>query len=300
MPITGHLAVPVRAHAGGRSPARPPLPEFLNLRPKFEMFLTLKGLAAISVEGHVDAMRRQTSAFGTTHPPADDVDLFVFTLYRSTASHSHKANNVKALEYWLEFIGQPRRFGRQRKPRRLIKQPPTEMEINRLFLACRSMKERAVLALLTYGACRPKELCGLRRQDIHIGERHVFIADGKGRKDGLVEVPSGCIDIVVSYLVEHPRDPGDYLFLTYQGNRYTQGALRKMIHVLARRAGVGRRMYPYLLRHAYATNLVLRGAPLPYIQRQMRHAWPDTTWVYYESLTAAQFESHERLFPKYV
>lgn len=285
---------------GGRRPALEPLPAFLERRTPFERFLTLKGRARETVDGHADAMRRLTARFGTAQPSAEQVEQFVADLYRSRTSFSHHVNTVKALEYWLEFMGTPRTFGRPKKPRRLIKQPPTEMEINRLFLACRSLTETAILALLTYGALRPKELCAVRRQDVDLGARTLFVADGKGRKDAIVEVPSGCVDILIRYLAEQPRDPGEPLFRTYQGNRYTTGALRKRVKVLARLAGFTRRVWPYLMRHSYATNLVIRGAALPYIQRQMRHAWPETTYVYYESLTAAQFESSERHFPKYL
>lgn len=107
----------------------------------------------------------------------------------------------------------------------MIKQPPTETDINRLFWVCRSLKEKALLALLAYGAFRPKELCHVRRQDVDLGGRTLFINDGKGRQDGIVAVPSGCIDILIQYLSDTPRAPGDYLFLTYQGNQYTTGAL---------------------------------------------------------------------------
>lgn len=282
---------------GGRRTERIPLPEFLSLKPQFESFLVLKGLQPTTVDGHTEAMRRLTAGFNTTHPTNEEVDQFVVELYRSKASYSHKANNIRVLEYWLAFLGQPRHFNRQRKPRRLITQTLTEAEINRLFFMTKNINEKTVLALLAYSGLRPKELCNVRRCDLDLAARTLFISQGKGMKDALIELPSGCVELLMMYLAAVPRSQDDYLFTTYQGNQYTTGALRKMIKVLARRAGFTRRVWPYQMRHSFATNLLIRGAHLFYIKNQMRHAWVETTLTYLSSVP--NLDSHERFFPKY-
>lgn len=281
---------------GGKKMAIVPLTEFLELRARFEIFLTLKGRAKRTVDSHSGVARRITSQIGSIRPAPEAVDLFVFETYRAQRSFSHKVNTVKTLEYWLEFIGQPRKFGRPKKPRRVITGALSEAEINRLFFVARSLKEKAVLALLAYGL-RPNEVCSVRHRDLDLARQTVFIREGKGMKDALVTLPAPAVDILMQYLAEAPRQSDDWLLTTYQGNRYTTGAARKLIKVLARLAGIERRVWPYQMRHSYATNLVIRGANLEYIRQQMRHAWMETTMTYLSSVP--HLGSVEHLHPNY-
>ena len=67
---------------------------------------------------------------------------------------------------------------------------------------------------------------------------------------------------------------GAYLFTTVvKGDRLATGDLRKHVRVLARRAEIGRRVYPHLLRHSLATNLLNRGASLMMIKEQLGHVF---------------------------
>lgn len=286
----------VQSRSGGKRPALELLPSFVALVPKFQRALVLKGLSVVTVSGHVKAIGRQTARFGTTHPPTETVDQFVCDLFQSGASYSHKANNATALEYWLEFIGAPRRFRRPRKPRRVVTDVLSEAEINRLFFVTRSIKEKALLALLAYGL-RPKEICQVKRRDLDVARQTIFIRQGKGAKDALITIPPAAVAILIQLLADAPRAANDWLLTTYQGRQYTTGAARKAIKVLARRAGFTRRTWPYMLRHSYATNLLVRGAHLEYIRQQMRHAWIDTTYSYLSSVP--HLGSVEHLHPHY-
>ena len=94
---------------------------------EFAKFLCVrKGLQPVTVSGHCKAVERISRRLGTldiTQPQAED---FIFNLYQSGYSYTHKTNQVKALEYWFEYRGATFRFGRQRKPRPLLKQTLTE------------------------------------------------------------------------------------------------------------------------------------------------------------------------------
>ena len=85
-------------------------------------------------------------------------------------------------------------------------------------------------------------------------------------------------------LRERAGQPGDPVFVCLRSGRpYAQQNLRKLIRTAARRAGLNKRVYPYLLRHSLATNLLHRGAHLLAIKEQLGHAFVETTMIYIHS-----------------
>lgn len=264
---------------------------------RFEHFLFLKGLQPVTVAGHLAGVKRIIRQIGAD-PTSEAVERFVVGLYRSPWSYYHKTNSVKSLEHWLDFLGRPVRFGRQHKPRTLLKGTLTEADVNRLLFVCRTVREQAILACLAYSGVRPKELVHLRLRDVHFGDRMLFVEQGKGFTDGLVPLASACLDVLLKY--QHARDasPDDWLFTTYDGRQYNTSALRKLVKVLGRRGGFTRRIYPYLFRHTLATVMINRGAHILQVKRQLRHAWLDTTMRYIHSI--ANLESADRFLPSYL
>lgn len=258
---------------------------------EFESFLFLKGLQPVTVSGHLSSINRILKQVDPDH-----FDEFVINLYKSDFSYTYKANSVKAIEHYLEFIGRPQRFCRQRKPRPLLKETLSEAEINCLMLSCKNIRERAILSLLAYSGVRPKELCQIHQSDLNIGNKTLFVHFGKGMKDGIVEISSSCINVLLEYISAYPQQT--YLFQTLSGKQYNQCALRKLIRVLAKRAKITKRIYPYLFRHSLATNMINRGAHLLYVKQQLRHSWIETTMQYIHSNLI--IESNERFLPQYI
>ena len=260
---------------------------------EFESFLFLKGLQPVTVFGHLSGINRILKQCSPEH-----FDEFVINLYKSTFSYSYKANSVKTIEYYLEFIGHPRVFIRQRKPKPLLKETLSESEINCLMLSCKNIREKAILSVLSYSGVRPKELCQVRVSDLNIGDKTLFVNLGKGMKDGIVEISSRCINVVLDYLSTYPMQGDDFLFQTLSGKQYNQMALRKLIKVLVKRSGIKKRVYPYLLRHSLACNMISRGAHILYVKKQLRHSYVETTMLYLNSRIT--WETNERFLPQYI
>jgi len=49
-----------------------------------------------------------------------------------------------------------------------------------LTATLRTHRDRAMVTAMVLGGLRRCEVLGLRREDLHVAERRVFIADGKG------------------------------------------------------------------------------------------------------------------------
>lgn len=265
----------------------------------FEKFLYIrKGLQPITVSNHMRAIKRIAKQCELNK---EQVENFVCNLYRSSYSYSYVANQVKSIEYWFEFIGEPIKFARQRKPKPIIKQTLTEAEITRLLFCCKNIREKAIVAVLAYSGIRPKELRNLKVQDFDFGSNELRILQGKGLKDSVIYISSACVKIILEYLVTYPKLSDNLLFVTADGLRpFNQYCLRKLVKVLTKRAGLVKRVYPYLFRHSLATSMIARGADILTVKKQLRHSWIETTLLYISSLGYCAKNEYEKHCPCYL
>lgn len=269
----------------------------MDLQPFYNDLLVQKGLQKITVEGY----RKVLTKFfrENKHFNKQTVEEYIVKMRQSDKSYSHIANTSVAFERLSNFIKKPIKLGRPRKPKQMIKETLTEGEIARMLAVCKNSREKALLSLLIYTGLRNKELCGLKTNDVNIGSQYVRVVDGKGSKDRLVYFTSECGEVLSEYKVEYK--PNGTMFTTLMlKNHYSGWALRKLMKVLARRAGIIKRVYPHLMRHSFACNLLNRGANIMTIQSLLGHADIRTTMLYARS--SPQRVKQEYLFynPSYL
>jgi len=222
-------------------------------------------------------------------------------MYEKKYSYSHIVNTSLAIEWYMKFIGNPIELGRPKKPQHIIKDTLTEAEVTILIASTKNVRERAIISLLAYSGIRNKELCNLRVCDINLGDNMVRALDGKGKKDRLINISGDCSRIIINYLNEYRRQSDDFLFTTLRfNNQYNQSDLRKLVHVLAKRANINKRVYPHLLRHSLATNLLKRGANITLIQRQLGHVFIETTMIYLRSYPQRIQNEYNLYIPSYI
>lgn len=263
-----------------------------------------KGIGDICTASYIGAMKRFVKATHIEKPNEEDVIKYMMTFYEEKKSYSHIVNTSLALERYSEYIGNPFRLGRPRKPKRIIKDTLTEQEIARMFVFCQNIREKALIAVLSYSGIRNIELCNLKVGDINFQENTIFVSGGKGRKDGVVCVSSACIEIIREYLRYYRRSNNQTLFYSIARNRaqdkLKQEAVRKHIKNIARRAGMEKRVYPHLMRHSLAINMLLHGADLYTVQQQLRHSDITTTLTYVYSNTKIMQNRYQIFAPNYV
>lgn len=267
----------------------------------FERYLTVsKGLQPITVHGYVGAANRFTRVVGE-RPDHELVETYVFGLYTSNYSYSHKLNTALAIEQYMDFLGNPIKLGRQKKPRPMVKDTLTEAEVTRLLFSTKNVREHAILCILAYSGIRNQELCSLRVRDFRVTENVIRIFNGKGLKDGLSEVTPECSRSVIDYLVAFPRRDDEYLFTTLRkGNQFRTQDVRKLVKVVARRARMTKRVYPHLFRHSMTANMILRGADIVSLKNQLRHTLLETTLHYANSIVFTERNRYQKFAPSYI
>jgi integrase/recombinase XerD len=217
-------------------------------------------------------------------------------MHKSGAFYSHIVNTSIALEVYCAFMGRPIKLGRPKKPRHLVRGTLSEAEVTLLIAAARSLRERAMIGTLAYAGLRNRELCRLRIRDVDLGSQTLHIQATKTQKDRYAHIAAPCVSLLAEYMRERAGEPNDFVFVCLRSGRpYVQQNLRKLIRTAAKRAKLKKRVYPHLLRHSLATNLLHRGAHLLAIKEQLGHSFVETTMIYVHSNpdhTQMQYRMH--------
>lgn len=266
----------------------------------FECFLVVnKGLMPVTIHGYIGSARRFTKKV-EANPTIEQATEYINQMYQSKYSYHYKLNTALGVEKYMEFMGNPVKFGRQRRPKSMVKNTLTEAEITKLIFSCKNIKEKAIISLLAYSGIRNKELCNLRVRDFDAGTNKIQILKGKGLKDGISNISPECTNILLEYIYQNKKLQDEYLFTTYQGNQYTGFALRKLVKVVSKRTGILKRIFPHLFRHSLAVNLLARGANVVLLQRQLRHSLLETTLVYINSIVFSDRSDYQKFAPSYI
>lgn len=158
-------------------------------------------------------------------------------------------------------------------------------EVVALVGALRTHRDRAMVALMLHGGLRRCEVLGLRLQDVHVGDRRVFVVEGKGGHQRLVPVADVFFTTLADYLTsERPQDSqGEHVFAVLKGpnrgGRLTPAGLDQILAGARERAGLAHASC-HELRHTCFTRLREAGMALEAIQAQAGHASIETTRVY--------------------
>jgi len=268
---------------------------------EFEQFLIArKGLQMVTVLGYIGSYKRMSKMIGD-YPTIEQAERYIFNMYTSEYSYSYKLNTALGVEQYMEFIGRSIKFGRQKKPKPIIKNTLTEAEITTMIFNCRDIRQKAILSLLAYSGIRNLEVCKLKVKDVLITQNAIRVINGKGIKDGISQIAPECTEILIKYLNEFPREQDNYLFTTLQkGNRLGTSDLRKWVKVIARRAKIEKRVYPHLFRASMTANMLLRGADIISLKNQLRHSWLETTLHYANSIVFVEKNLYQKFAPSYL
>lgn len=145
-------------------------------------------------------------------------------------------------------------------------------------------RDRAMLELLYATGVRVSELINLKLSQINLNQGVLRIV-GKGDRERLIPLGAESQRWLRDF-IEGPRveilleRQTDYVFPTRRGDRMTRQAFWHIIKRYAQKAGVGNKMSPHTLRHAFATHLLNNGADLRVVQLLLGHSDLSTTQIY--------------------
>lgn len=162
----------------------------------------------------------------------------------------------------------------------------------------KTFRDRAILELLFSTGLRVAELCALNRDDIEPA-RGEFSVRGKGEKVRVVFLSDAARRALDAYKKKRV-DAEEALFAALGKGRQSSGRLtprsvERIVAFWARKAGIGKKVTPHVLRHAFATDLLINGADLRSVQELLGHANVTTTQIY-THITNPQLKEVHRAF----
>lgn len=188
---------------------------------------------------------------------------------------------INAIKFCLEHVKRgERRVYYIDRPRKEMKLPIvlSEEEVQRLFYNTKNIKHRCSLFILYSSGLRISELLNLKREDIDPDRKVIYVRGGKGRKDRVTLLSPLAYEFLIHYLDAYK--PVTWLFESPTGSQYSARSVNNFINVIAKKAGILKRVSAHTLRHSFATHLLEHGTDLRYIQTLLGHENSKTTERY--------------------
>lgn len=233
-----------------------------------------------------DCVRKPLQAVTLT-----DLEEWSRTLTGTPATQRTRVQAVKSLFSFATKVGYLRM-----SPAVMLEAPPvpetlhrrivTQADMVRLFDACQTPRETALLRVLYESGCRISETLALTWQDVTPRTQGtgavLHIVKGKGGKSREAGIKATGYAALMA-LREESTPPTGYVFATRTGAALDRQAAHKLVKRVAARAGlkdVASLPACHWLRHAHASHALAAGANPADVQAQLGHSSLAVTSVY--------------------
>jgi integrase/recombinase XerD len=286
----------------------------VNATRQIDLFLDMMSAERGAAANTLDAYRRDLndiaarlthldSALGSAE--TNNLELVLSSIERDGLSAATTARRLSAMKRFYRFLlseglraddpSLPLRGPKKAKP---LPKVLSEADVDALFSAAAELdgpagaRTRALLEILYAGGLRVTELVSLPLAAFASAERSIFVR-GKGGKERIVPMTPAALEAISAYRPfrqSHLPKNADrcakaerYLFpsRTAAAGHITRERFAQILQDVAVAAGLDRRkVSPHVLRHAFATHLLARGADLRSVQLLLGHADVSTTQIY--------------------
>lgn len=153
----------------------------------------------------------------------------------------------------------------------------SEVDIERMKFAAKTLRDRAIVCFLLSTGCRISEMTALNKDDLDLGNLECTVF-GKGAKERTVYFDAVTGMLLREYINQR-CDQEPALFLGKFGERLTADGVRRMMEKLAKAANVDH-VHPHKFRRTLATNLIRHGMPIQEVASILGHDKLETTMQY--------------------
>jgi site-specific recombinase XerD len=167
------------------------------------------------------------------------------------------------------------------------------------------LRDKAILEVLFSTGLRVSELVKLNRDQIDLRRRE-FGVIGKGGRSRVVFLSQRATDWLKKYL-DKREDSTQPLFIRHQKNlektiskemRLSTRSVQRIVAKYGRKARLPIEVTPHVIRHSFATDLLMAGADLRSVQEMLGHKNISTTQIYTHVTNKQLREIHETFHGK--
>jgi integrase/recombinase XerD len=140
-------------------------------------------------------------------------------------------------------------------------------------------RDLTLVKLLLRTGLRRAEIVRLNISDIDLS-KHTIKVVRKGNREEYVLIHNELEKDLTKYLKHIKRQGEEPLFLSKKGKRLSASSIWHLIKLYSHKAGLNENVTVHSLRHTFATTLLSKSLPLPFIQALMGHRSSQTTSRY--------------------
>lgn len=256
------------------------------------LFLTAKeveGCSPRTIAYYESTLKHMESVIDRPYTQVCSDDLRKYLSYYESNRNAGKVtiDNIRRIMSsffaWLEdedyIVKSPVRRIRKVKTATIAKEVLSDEDLEALRDSCPSLRDLAIVDMLTSTGMRVGELVGLDISDVNLQERECVVT-GKGNKQRPVYFDARTKLHLADYLRSR-NDENPALFVALRGDsqRMSIGGVESRLRNLGKLAGINR-VHPHKFRRTLATHAIDKGMPIEQVQKLLGHARIDTTMHY--------------------
>lgn len=247
----------------------------------------LEGLAESSLEQYYRTVSSMLESIGK---PLEKIETDDIRYYLSMYHEKRKVSKVtmdnmrrylSTFFCWCADEGiidkNPMRRIKAIKKQKTIKEPFSEVEMEKIRQESGSVRNRALVEFLYYTGCRVSEVVALDLNNIDFAHNTVVVT-GKGNKQREVYVSDKAMYWLNKY-ISIRKDTNNALFTGKGNKRLSKAGIEATVRKVGIYAGV-EDVHPHRFRRTIATNLINKGMPVQEVQQILGHSKIDTTMIY--------------------
>lgn len=278
-----------------------------NIRDMAGLYLASKkveGLSKITLQNYSYRLRRFMSFIGKNVEDINtmDIRMYLATYQKHTGCTNttleSEISGLKSFFGWLEdeeyIVKSPMRKIKLPKAEKRMRQALTPEELELLRDCCKTLRERAIVEFFYSTGCRLDEAVKVNKDDINWQDLSLRVI-GKGNKERVVYISDKAKVHIRKYLLSR-FDNCEALFITERQpiRRLGRRAIEREFAALREAAGITKPVFPHIIRHTTATDMLRNGATLSEVQHYLGHEDPSTTQIYAEVSSEAVRSAHKR------
>ena len=204
-----------------------------------------------------------------------------YLVNKRKVSYSTQNQAINAIKFFYEKVLSQQKnkywIDRPRKRRRLP-EVISEEDVIHMLKSTKNLKHACIIGLLYSAGLRRGEVINLKKGDLDLERKIIYVKAGKGRKDRTTILSDRLANGLIKYIKEY--SPKYWFFESPTKQQYSGTSILQVVKQAAKKAGIAKTVTPHTLRHSFATHLMERGTDTRYLKDLLGHNSIKSTEIY--------------------
>jgi integrase/recombinase XerD len=250
-----------------------------DLLTAFKEYLSVtKALDEHTIDAYLSDLKQLETHSKKTLTKLNTTDVLGFlATFKNKRTLNRKLSSINVFFHFChkqDFSHERIKIPMAKVPKNLPKYVSNEEILDGINLIDRStvigLRDYALILFLYASGCRISEALSVQRADIVEGWLKIRFA--KGEKERVVPLAPVATQAMENYLKEQTL-ASPYIWLNYRGDTLSRISAYKIVK---KYLGIS----PHVLRHSFASSLIIGGADLRVVQELLGHSSLETTQIY--------------------